>query len=176
MSCDMRILILMPARDEFQDLRHAAPSFGMSKSGGRVVESPVRRGRTRARYRCPRGRRGGARRRWCARCGTSRWPSDFHPVCLISSTICMGAAWSRPGWIISGAPVWRWASTAARNDLLLVLRPRHVLPISPMKPGADAGVAHADRDLAHDLADDRVLAPRVHVGGMRGRHRSSRRP
>ncbi len=46
----------------------------------------------------------------------------------------MGAVWSRPGWIISGAPVWRWASTAARTTFFSLSVHGHVLPISPMRP------------------------------------------
>jgi len=56
------------------------------------------------------------------------------------------------------------------HDLLLVLRPRPRVADLADELGADARVAHADGDLADDLAEDRVLAPHVHVGGMRGRH------
>ena len=56
------------------------------------------------------------------------------------------------------------------HHLLLVVRPRPRVADLADEAGAHAGVAHAHRHLADDLAHDRVLAAAVHVGGMGGRH------
>ena len=56
------------------------------------------------------------------------------PSRRMKSTISSGSRSCRPGWIISGAPVSRCASTAARTTFRSFAVHGQVVPISPMKP------------------------------------------